>query len=132
MIQQTMAQTPGVQQQATQSSATPVQVVQLPATPGPSVPTNVPPSQGNVRYIKLPLGLTKGAYNLRPVSLNNSTVAKTPITSTAIPIGVGRGKAGAQVTQVKQETPGVTTSPKTTTSTTLVRKGKGRGEKTLL
>ena len=97
MIQQTVAQTPVVQQQATQSST--VQVVQLPATPGPSVPTNVPPSQGNVRYIKLPPGLTKGTCNLRPVSLNNSTVANTPITSTATPIGVGRGKTGAQVTK---------------------------------
>ena len=118
MKQQTVAQTPVVQQQTKQSSATPVQVVQLPATPGPSVPTNAPSSQGNVRYIKLPPGLTKGTYNLRPVSLNNSTVANTPITSTATPIGVGRGKIGVQVTQVKQEppTPGVTTTPKTTCS----------------
>ena len=107
--------------------------MQLPATPGPSVPNNVLPSQGNVRYIKLPPGLTKGTYNLRPVSLNNSTVPNTPITSTATSIGVERGKTGAQVTQVKQEpsTPGVTTTPKaTTSSTTLVRRGKGRGKKT--
>ena len=132
MMQQTVAQTPVVQQ-ATQPSATPVQVVQLPATLGPSVPTNVPLSQRNVRYIKLPPGLTKGTYNLRPVSLNNSTVANTPITSTATLISVGRGKTGAQVTQIKQEppTPGVTTTPKATTSTTTVgRKGKGRGKKT--
>ena len=79
MVQQTMAQTPVVQQQATQSSATPAQVVQLPATPGPPVPTSVPSSQGNVRYIKLPPGITKGTYNLRPVTLNNTTVANTPI-----------------------------------------------------
>ena len=114
VVQQTVAQTPVVQQQATQSSATPVQFVQLPDTPGPSVPTNIQTSQGNVRYIKLPTGLTKGTYNLRSVSLNNSTVANTPTTSTATPIGVGRGKTGAQVTQVKQEppTPGVTIPPK--------------------
>ena len=77
--------------------------------------------------------MTKGTYNLRPVSLNNSTVANTPKTVTATPIGVGRGKTGAQVTQVKQEppTPGVTTTPKTNTSiTAVVRKGKGRGKKT--
>ena len=105
----------------------------MPATPGPSVPTNIQTSQGNVRYIKLNPGLTKGTYNLRPVSLNNSTVANTPTTSTATPIGVGRGKTGAQVTQVKQEhpTPGVTTTPKTnTSSTTMVRKEKGKGKKT--
>ena len=59
-------------------------------------------------------------------------MANTPITSTATPIGVGRGKTSAQVTQIKQEppTPGVTTTPKATTSTTtVVRKGKGRGKK---
>ena len=131
MVQQTMAQTQIVQK-ATQPSATPVQVAQLPATPRPSVPTTVPPSQGNVRYNKLLPGLAKGTYNLRPMSLNNSTVTNTPITSTATPIGVGRSKTGAQVTQIKQEppTPGVTTTPKTTTSTTtVVRKGKGRGKK---
>ena len=117
-----MAQTPVVQQ-ATQPSATPVQVAQLPAIPRPSVQTNVPPSQGNVRYIKLPPGLTKGTYNLRPVSLNNSTVANR----------CGKRKTGAQVTQIKQEPPtsGVTTTPKATSSTTtVVRKGKGRGKKT--
>ena len=83
MIQQTVAQTPVVQQQATQPLATPVQVVQLPATPGSSVPTNILPSQGNVRYIKLSQVLTKGTHNLGPVSLNNATVTNTPITSTA-------------------------------------------------
>ena len=60
-------------------------------------------------------------------------MANTPTTVTATPIGVGRGKIGAQVTQVKQEplTPGVTTTSKTNTSTTtVVRKGKGRGKKT--
>ena len=132
MVQQTVAQTPAVQQQDTQPSATPVQVVQLPATPGPSVPTNIQTPQGNVRYIKLPPGLTKGTHNLRPVSLNNSAVANTPTTSTATPIGVGRGKTSAKVTQIKQEppTPGVTTTHKATTSTTtVVRKVKGRGKK---
>ena len=120
-----MAQTTVVQQ-TTQPSATPVQAAHLPATPRPSLPTNVPPSQGNVRYIKLPPGLA------RSMSLNNSTVTNTPITSTATSIGVGRGKTGTLATQIKQEppTPGVTTTPKTTTSTTtVVRKGKRRGKK---
>ena len=100
-VQQMMAQTPVVQQSAIQTSATPAQVVQLPTTPGPPVPTSVPSSQGNVRYIKLPPGLTKGTYNLRPVTLNNTIVANTPVTNTVTPTGVGRNKAGAQVTQVK-------------------------------
>ena len=132
MVQQTVAQTPVVQQQATQSSATPVQVVQLPATPGPPVPTSVPPSQGNVRYARLPPGMTKGMYNLRPVSLNNTTMGNTPISSTVTPTGVGGGKTGVQVTQVKQEppTPGVTTTPKVNATTTVMRKGRGRGKKT--
>ena len=133
VVQQTVAQTPVVQQQVTQSSATPVQVVQLPATPEPSVPTNIQTTQGNVRYVKLPPGFTKGTYNLRPISLNNSTVVNTPATITATPAGVGRGKTSAQVMQIKQEpsTPGVTTTLKTNTSTTtVVRKGKRRGKKT--
>ena len=132
MVKQTVAQTPVVQQQATQSSATPAQVVQLPATPGPPVPTSVPSSQGNVRYIKLPPGMTKCTYNLRPVTLNNTTVANTPISNTVAPTGVGRSKTGAQVTQVKQEpaTPGVTTTPKANATTKVVRKGRGRGKKT--
>ena len=71
-------------------------------------------------------------YNLRPVSLNNSTVANTQAINTATPVGVGRGKTSAQVTQIKQEppTPGKTTTPKINTSTTtVVSKGKGRGKK---
>ena len=133
VVQQTVAQAPVVQQQITQASATPVQVEQLPATPGPSVSTNIQTPQGNVRYIKLPPGFTKGTYNLRPVSLNNSTVANTPAINTATPVGVGRSKTSAQVTQIKQEPPtsGVTTTPKINTSTTtVVRKGKRRGKKT--
>ena len=132
MVQQTMAQTPVVPQQATQSSATPAQVVQLPATPGPPVPTSVPSLQGNVRYIKLPPGITKGTYNLRPITVNNTTVANTQISSTVTPTGVGRSKTGTQVTQVKQEppTPGVITAPEANATTTVVRKGKGKGKKT--
>ena len=62
MVQQTVAQTPVVQQPAIQTSATPAPVVQLPATSGPPVPASVPSSLGNVRYIKLPPGITKGTY----------------------------------------------------------------------
>ena len=76
--------------------------------------------------------MTKGTYNLRPVSLNNTTAANTPISNTVTPTGVGRGKTGAQFTQVKQEppAPGVTTTPKANTTTTVMRKGRGRGKKT--
>ena len=132
MVQQTVAQTPVVQQSAIQTSATPAQVVQLPTTSGPSVPTSVPSSQGKVRYIKLPPGITKGTYNLRPVTLNNTTVTNTPVTNTVTPTGVGRSKTGAQVTHVKQEPPipGITTAAKANATTTVVRKGRGRGKKT--
>ena len=132
MVQQTVAQTPVVQQSAIQTSGTPAQVVQMPTTSGPPVPTSVPFLQGNVKYIKLPPGITKGTYNLRPVALNNTAVTNTPVTNTVTPSGVGRNKTGAQVTQVKQElpTPGVITAPKTNTTTTVVRKGRGRGKKT--
>ena len=128
MVQQTVAQTPVVQQPGIQTSAIPTQVVQLPTTAGPPVPTSEPSSQGNVRYIKLPPGITKGTYNLRPVTLNNTTVTNTPVT----PTGVGRNKTGAQVTQVKQEppTPSVIATPKTHATTTVLRKGRGRGKKT--
>ena len=75
--------------------------------------------------------MTKGTYNLRPVTLNNTTMANTPISNTVTPTGVGRSKTGAQVTQVKQEPPtsGVTTTPKANATTTVVRKGRGRGQK---
>ena len=77
-IQQTVAQTPIVQKQPMQTSAQPTEVMQIPATPGPSVPINVQTPQGNVRYIKLPPGVTRGTYNLRSVALNNSLATKTP------------------------------------------------------
>ena len=76
--------------------------------------------------------MTKGTSNLRPVSLNKTRVANTPISNTVTPTVVGRGKTGAQVIQVKQEppTPGVTTTPKANATTTVMRKGRGRGKKT--
>ena len=67
-IQPAVAQTPVVQQQSIQASPQPTQIIQIPATPGPSVPVNVQTPQGNVRYIKLPPGVTKGTYNLRSAS----------------------------------------------------------------
>ena len=60
-------------------------------------------------------------------------MANALVSNTATPVGVGRGKTSAPITQIKQElpTPGITTTPKTNTSTTtVVRKEKGRGKKT--
>ena len=63
MVQQTVAQSSIVQQQPIQTPTQSAQVIQVPATPGTSVPTNIQTPQGNVRYVKLPPGITKGTYN---------------------------------------------------------------------
>ena len=121
-MQQPVAQTPVIQQQPVQTSAQPTQIIQIPATPGPSVPANVQTPQGNVRYIKLPPGITKGTYNLRSTPLNNSVVTKASTTNTV-------GKTNPQGVQVKQKltTPGMPSTPKANTSTTtMVKRGKGR------
>ena len=125
-MQPTVAQTPVVQQQPVQTSAQPTQIIQIPATVGSSVPTNVQVPQGNVKYIKLPTGVTKGTYNLRSTSLN----AKTPTTNTAVPVSTARGKTNPQNVQIKQKstTRSMSSTPKATTTTTMVRKGKGRGK----
>ena len=58
-MQSVVAQTPVVQQQPVQASSQPAQIIQIPATPGPSVPVSAQSPQGNVRYIKFPSGVTK-------------------------------------------------------------------------
>ena len=74
VIQQTVAQPPGMQQQqVAQVPSTPAQVIQVPATPGPSAAGNVQAPQKTVRYIRIPAGVTKATYNLRPTTLNNVT-----------------------------------------------------------
>ena len=127
-VQPAVVQTPVVQQHPVQASSQPAQIIQIPATPGPSAPVSVQSPQGNVRYIKLPPGVTKGTYNLRPTSLNNPRMAKVSTTSPVATVSVTRGKTNLQNSQIKQEpaTPGVSNTPKTT-STTMVRKGKGKG-----
>ena len=64
--------------------------------------------------------------------MNNATTVTTPATATTAvaPVTVGRGGGGPQVVQVKQEPtpPGNVTTPKT--SSTIARRGKGRGQKT--
>ena len=129
-MQPAVAQTPVIQQQPVQASPQPTQIIQVPATPGPSVSINVQTPQGNVRYIKLPPGVTKGTYNLRSASSSNSRVAKVSTTNPTALVSVARGKANLQNNQVKQEpaTPGIVNTPKTTSTTTMVRKGKGRGK----
>ena len=77
VMQPTVAQTPVIQQQPVQASSQPAQIIQIPATPGPSAPVGVQSPQGNVRYIKLSPGVTKGTYNLRSTSLNNPRITKT-------------------------------------------------------
>ena len=120
------------QQQVTQVPNTPAQVVQVPATPGPSTAGNAQAPQKTVRYIRIPAGVTKATYNLKPATLNNVTASNTPATVTSTPVTAGRGQNNPQHAQVKQEppTPGSGATPKTTSTTTVVRKGKGRGKKT--
>ena len=63
--------------------------------------------------------------------MNNVTTVTTPATTTAVaPVAVGRGGGSPQVVQVKQEPapPGNVATPKA--SSTVVRRGKGRGQKT--
>ena len=133
VIQQTVAQLPVMQQQqVTQVPNTPVQIVQIPATPRPSAAGNVQAPQKTVRYIRILAGVTKVTYNLRPATLNNVTASNTPAMVTSPTVTAGRGQNIPQTTQVKQEppTPGSVAIPKTTSTTTVVRKGKGRGKKT--
>ena len=64
--------------------------------------------------------------------MNNATTVTTPATATTAvaPVTVGRGGGSPQVVQVKQEPapPGNVATPKA--SSTVVRRGKGRGQKT--
>ena len=60
-----------------------------------------------------------------------TTVTTSATVTTAVaPVAVGRGGGGPQVVQVKQEPapPGNVATPKA--SSTIVRRGKGRGQKT--
>ena len=129
-MQPAIAQTPVVQQQPVQPSSQPAQIIQIPATPGPSAPVSVQSPQGNVRYIKLPPGVARGTYNLRSTPSSSSRVAKASTTSPVAPVSMARGKTNLQNNQVKQEpaTPGMPNTPKTTSTTTMVRKGKGKGK----
>ena len=120
------------QPQITQVPNTAAQVIQVPATPGPTTAGSVQNPQGTVRYIKVPAGTTKATYHLRPATLNNVTTVNTPAMVTTTSVSAGRGQNNLQMAQVKQEppTPGNVTIPKTTsTTTTIFKRGKGRGKK---
>ena len=94
-----------VKTQVTQNPNTTTQVVQILTTPGSPGTGNVTTRPGQVRYIRVPPGTTKTAYNLRSTSLSNATTVTTPATATTAvaPVAVGRGGGGPQVVQVKQE-----------------------------
>ena len=121
-----------VKTQVTQNPSTTTQVVQIPTTPGSPGTGNVTTRPSQVRYIRVPPGTTKTAYNLRSTPLTKVTTVTTPATATTAvaPVTVGRGGGGPQVVQVKQESvpPGNVATPKA--SFTIVRRGKGRGQKT--
>ena len=130
IVQQTVAQPQVVQQpQMTQVPSTAAQVIQVPAIPGPSTAGSVQNPQGPVRYIRVPAGTTKATYNLRPAILNNVTTVNTPSMATTTPVSAGRSQNKLQTAQVKQEppTPVNVATPKTTS--TIVKRGKGRGKK---
>ena len=115
-----------VKTQVTQSPNTTTRVVQILTTPGSPGTKNVTTQQGQVRYIRVPPGTTRATYRLRSTPTSNVATAMTAVA----PVTVGRGGGGLQVVQVKQEpaSPGNVATPKT--SSTIVRRGKGRGQKT--
>ena len=135
---QTVTTTPRVVQpktiktQVTQNPNTTTQVVQILTTPGAPGAGNVPAWTGQVRYITVPPGTTKTAYNLRSTPSTKVTTVTTSatVTTAVAPVAVRRGGGGPQVTQVKQEpaSPGNVATPKA--SSTIVRRGNGRGQKT--
>ena len=54
-----------VKTQVTQNPNTTTQVVQAPTTPGTAGAGNMPNQKSRVKYIRVPAGTTKTAYNLR-------------------------------------------------------------------
>ena len=117
-----------VKTQVTQNPNTTTQVVQVPTTPGTTGAGNVPNRAGRVRYIRVQAGTTKTAYNLRSTPSTKTTAATT--TTAVAPVAVGRGGGGPQGVQIKQEpaSPGNVATPKA--SSTIVRRGRGRGQNT--
>ena len=127
-----VVQPKAVKTQVAQNPNTATRVVQIPTMPGSPGTWNVTTRQGQVGYIRVPPGTTRTTYNLRPAPLNNVTAVKAPATATTAvaPVAVGR-EGSPQVVQVKQEPapPGNVVTPKA--SSTVIRGGKGRGQKGL-
>ena len=127
-----VVQSKAIKTQVTQNPNTTTQAVQIPTTPGSPGTGNVNTQQGQVRYIRVPPGTTRATYKLRSTPLNNVTTVATPAAATTAvaPVTVGRGGGSPQVVQVKQEPapPGNVVTPKA--SSTVIRRGKGRGQKT--
>ena len=126
-----VVQSKAIRTQVTQNPNTTTRVVQIPTTRGSPGTGNVTTQQGQARYIRVPPGTTRTTYNLRPTPLNNVTTVTTPATATTAvaPVTVGRGGGSPQVVQVKQEPapPGNVVTPKT--PSTIIKRGKGRGQK---
>ena len=121
-----------VKTQVTQNPNMTTRLVQVPAVPGSPGIGNTTTQQSQIRYIKVPPGTTRATYNLRSTPSNKATAVTVPTTATTAvaSVTVGRGGSGSQVVQVKQEPapPGNVVTPKA--SSTVVRRGKGRGQKT--
>ena len=122
---------PKIETQVTQNPNTMTQVVQNLTTSGTPGTGNPPTWTGQVRYIRVPAGTSKTAHNLRSTPSTKVTTVTTSAMATAAvaPVAVGRGGGSSQMVQVKQEPapPGNVATPKSTS--TIVRRGKGRGQK---
>ena len=125
-------QSKAIKTQVAQTPNSTTRVIQIPTTPGSPGMGNVNTQQGQVRYIRVPPGTTRATYKLRSTPLNNVTTVSTPATATTAvaPVAAGGGGGSPQVVQVKQKptTPGNVVTPKA--SSTVIRRGKGRGQKT--
>ena len=116
-----------VKTQVTQNPSTTTPVIQNPTTSGIPGTENPPTRTSQVRYIRVPSGTTKTAYNLRSTPSTKATTVTTSATATTavVLVAVGRGGGNPQVVQVKQgpAPQGNVTTPKF--SSTFVKKRKG-------
>ena len=119
-----------VKTQVIQNPNATTQVVQVPTTSGTPGVGNGPNPTGQVKYIKVPTGTTRVAYNLRSTPSTKVAPVTTTATASATPVAAGRIGVGPQGIQVKQEpaSPGNIATPKA--SSTIVRRGRGRGQST--
>ena len=120
-----------VKTQVTQDPNTTTQVVQVPTTSGTPGAGNVPNRTGRIRYIRVPAGTTKTAYNLRSTPSTKTTAITTVATATTAvaPVAVGRG-GGPQGVQIKQEPTSLGNIATPKASSMIVRRGRGRGQNT--